>query len=446
MWLRIVFISLIILLNDYSNFKLVIASIVATAGIMILLPPADLNLFLLELLYYFTLSLFIQYKVETKQQIRKMTQEQQANFAKARYIHQNSLPEELPARKDLAIAAFYEPAEELGGDYYNIFKVDHGAMDVFFEQYFFYMFDVSGHGLDSALLANFINHTIENYFKMKHTQGEEVSPKQILEYIDQQYRAENYPDDYMICILAGVFNLKNYNFTYSSAGFQFPFYKVTNKGTAEEINTGGLPISSSVDKSLIELYNTTIDFKKDEMLFFNTDGLLEQTNISGNYTNQLQDKLTTTDYFHPAAVVQDIKEDFVNFNDSQSETDDITFLTIARLAGDLKEWKIKRKDHNFKQQQKEIIKHLTTSTVEEHQISSAFYKLSTLIWPSTTELKVIILTTSDYLMISLSGHKTKDNWQQLSSTQLETTDLKNNSKTFFCRQHGSKIYLFTSLD
>ena len=446
MWLRIGLISLIILLNDYSNSKLAITSLMATAGIIIWLPPADLNLLFLELLYYFTLSLFIQYKLESKQQIRKMTQEQQANFTKARHIHQNSLPEELPEREDLSIAAFYQPAEELGGDYYNVFKVDHGSMNVFFEQYFIYMFDVSGHGLDSAMLASFINNTIEDYFKMQHNEGEEVSPKQILKYIDQQYRAENYPGDYLVCLLVGVLDLKNYEFTYSSSGFQFPFYKISKNGVLEELSTGGLPISSSVDEKFIELYETTIEFKEDEMMFFTTDGLVEQTIDKGTYNEQLKTELTTIDYFHPAAVVEKIKEDFIASTGSEYGTDDITYLSIARLNSSLEEWEITAEEQNFKEQQTAIINYLDTLEFNTQTISTNFYKLSTLLWPHTSQLTIKILTTNDYFMISYTGKNQDRDWNQLIAQNFNPDQLKNNkTQIFSCNQHGNKVYLFSTI-
>jgi sigma-B regulation protein RsbU (phosphoserine phosphatase) len=448
LWLRIIFISLVIQLNNYSNSKLTISSILAITGIIILLPPTGINLLSLELLYYFTLNLFIHYKEQSEQEINKMVKEQDENFAKARHIHQNSLPKELPEREDLSIAAFYQPAEELGGDYYNVFKVDHGAMDIFFNQYFIYMFDVSGHGLDSAILGTFINNTIEDYFKMKHQEGAEVSPKQILKYIDQQYRAENYPDDYLVCLLVGVLDLENYKFTYSSSGFQFPFYKINRARKLDELQTGGLPISSSVEKEFINIYETTIEFKENEMMFFTTDGLLEQTMTEGRYKQRLKEKLTTSNYFHPAAVVEEIKRDFTTVLKAESgyANDDITYLAITRLNGTKEEWHINTAQQNFKEKQTDIINYLYDLEINTQTSITKFYKLSTLLWPYTEQLTVKILTTNDYLMISCTGNKQNSNWKEIINQNIITCGLDTSECDIFSStQHENKIYLFTNI-
>ena len=445
MWLRIFIISSLILLSNYFYFKPLISSSISIFIILILIPPANLNLVLLELLYYLLLILSLTYKQKTEDQITKMKEEQQANFAKARQIHQNSLPDKLPEKDDLSIAAFYQPAEELGGDYYNVFKVDHGAMDVFFEQYFIYMFDVSGHGIDSAMLSIFINNTIEDYFKLQHNEGEEVSPKQILEYIDEQYRAEGYPDDYLVCLLVGVLDLNNYEFTYSSSGFQFPFYKLKKNGSLNELDTGGLPISSSVDKSFVELEETTIEFKQDEMMFFTTDGLLEETVDAGMYNNKLNNELKSVDYFHPAVLVENIKNDFFNFTGSEYGDDDITYLTVARLSGNLKEWQI-TSEEQFRSKQQVITSYIQSLDIVSKDLSTIFKQLSTAIWKQTQQLSITTLQTNDYLMISFAGAKRKIKWQEIIIENLNLKQLEEAAiKIFPCNKHNNKLYIFASI-
>ncbi|WP_204701520.1 PP2C family protein-serine/threonine phosphatase [Halanaerobacter jeridensis] len=446
-WLRVILISSFILLSNYSYWKTIITSCLINISLLLIVPPLHLNLILLELIYYLTLISFSNYRQKTKEEIAKMKQEQQDNFTKARQIHQNSLPDSLPEKADLSVAAFYQPAAELGGDYYNVFKVNHGSMNVFFEQYFIYMFDVSGHGIDSAMLSIFINNTIEDYFKLQHNEGEEVSPKRILEYIDTQYRAEGYPDDYLVCLLVGVLDLNNYEFTYSSSGFQFPFYKLSKDGNLNELDTGGLPISSSVDKSFIELEETTIEFKKNEMMFFTTDGLLEQTVEAGMYNNKLKDELTTLDYFHPAVLVENIRHDFFNVTGSEYGDDDITYLTIARLNSELKEWTIEEKKDDLNKKQQVISSYLSDFSTIPEELISTFEYLSDLIWQKTHHLSITTLADRDYFMISLSGVQKEINWQKIITENLNLSQLQNKGiKVFPCNKHGNKLYLFTHLN
>ncbi|MGM0501610.1 MAG: PP2C family protein-serine/threonine phosphatase [Bacillota bacterium] len=403
---------------------------------------------LLSIAFYF----YLQFKSsqqqikKQQQQLKKMIEQQNSNFKKAKKIHQNSLPDNLPEKDDLSVAAFYQPAEELGGDYYNIFQIDHGSMDIFFDQYFIYMFDVSGHGIDSAMLSIFINNTIEDYFRLQHTQGEEVSPQKILNYITEQYRAENYPDDYLVCLFAGVLELNNYKFTYSSSGFHFPFYKVSKTGELAEIKTGGLPISSSIDKSFVELEETTIDFKQDEFMFFTTDGLLEQVTNSTRYGGQLEQKLKDINYFHPAFLVESIKRDFANFTGSEYGDDDITYLAIGRLDSKLKEWSITAKQQDFKVKKQEIINYLTFINSDITPIKEAFSKLATSIWQCVPELKVKVLITPEYLMISINIQQSQIDWHELIASKLDQGKLNQKIiEVFPSNKNNNQLYLFQKI-
>ena len=446
LWVRIIIISKLIFIFDYFYFKPITLSLLAISSTLFFAESTDWQLLIIEALYYLTLTSFLNYRSKTNLKIEKMEEKQSANFAKARQVHQNSLPDTLPTEDDISMAAFYQPAEELGGDYYNVFKVDHGSMNVFFDQYFIYMFDVSGHGIDSAMLAIFINNTIEDYFKLQHEKGETVSPEKILSYIDKQYRAEEYPGDYLVCLLVGVLDLNSYEFTYSSSGFQFPFYKLSPDGNLVELKTGGLPISSSVEQSFLELKETTIDFAKNEMMFFTTDGLLEQTIDSGMYNNELKEALKGIDYFHPAALVESIKNDFISFTGSQYGDDDITYLSIGRLAGESKEWEFAEENEELINRQNKIISYLHDSDIVNSHLINTLQDLTSLIWQKSHKLSVKTLVNEDYLMISLRGDKEEIEWNQFLENNLDLTKLKEEGIQIFpCSKHCTKVYIFAKL-
>jgi sigma-B regulation protein RsbU (phosphoserine phosphatase) len=374
--------------------------------------------------------------------LKEIQTQHQSNLAQAKMIHYNSLPDNLPQKNNLAVAAFYQPAEDLGGDYYNIFKIDHGAMDIFFEQYFVYMFDVSGHGIASAMLSTFINNTIEDYFSLYHNQGEEIVPKQILGYINKHYRAENYPDDYLICLLGGILDLNNYEFTYSSAGFQFPFYKINNTGTLTKLKAGGLPISSAIDNSLFELEEITISFAENEIIFCTTDGLLEQVINSNRYNEKLESRLKNIDYLHPSFLIESVKQDFINFNGSQSGDDDITCLAIGRPNGDLEKWQLKTEDDNFELTKKEITNYLAGLNSN----TDFFQPLINLGLEKSNQLSVIILASNNYLMFVLNTSKTNLNWIEIINNNPNLSQLKQESISFFCpNETNTKLYIFKSL-
>ncbi|PLS67408.1 MAG: ammonium transporter, partial [Cyanobacteria bacterium M5B4] len=72
----------------------------------------------------------------------------------ARHLQETILPKtrELQAIQSVDIAAFMEPANEVGGDYYDVFYVDRTA--------YITIGDITGHGLDSGIIMLMVQTTI----------------------------------------------------------------------------------------------------------------------------------------------------------------------------------------------------------------------------------------------------------------------------------------------
>ncbi|MBN1897133.1 MAG: HAMP domain-containing protein, partial [Spirochaetes bacterium] len=59
---------------------------------------------------------------------------------------QNSLiPQKIPSIKNMALSAYYSPAKEIGGDYYDFYKIDNNKLGII-------MADVSGKGVPAAMI------------------------------------------------------------------------------------------------------------------------------------------------------------------------------------------------------------------------------------------------------------------------------------------------------
>ena len=78
-----------------------------------------------------------------EEQRRRARFEQEMSIATE--IQKNFLPAELPARADLAFAAQYRPALDVGGDFYDVFEVGP-------DELYFVVGDVAGKGVPAALL------------------------------------------------------------------------------------------------------------------------------------------------------------------------------------------------------------------------------------------------------------------------------------------------------
>lgn len=347
-------------------------------------------------------------------------------FKKARDVHQRMLPKKLPETGEIIISTYYRPAEYIGGDYYNVIEIDHESMSPFFDQYLVYYFDVSGHGIDSTLLSIFINDTIESFLKLRHNPGEMISSKELMNYIDNAYQDEGFPDDYLVCIFLGLLDLNKNRLSYCSSGFQYPIFKIDMDKGLEKIKTGGLPISTALAfiEKTSEEKEMIID--KNSMILLTTDGLLEQEVNGTSYFEQI-DEILNSYRNCPAPFLKDIiYADFHNFSADGRIKDDLTFLILNRLEDKIKEWDSARSDLSNKVILEEIFNFLEESC-EGNKVSS-FYKLKNIIknillkennFKVLKSLYIKAYNNPEYLILSFEDKKNNLNWQQTAGNSFD---------------------------
>ena len=314
----------------------------------VLLIIANFLLLVLSLIIYKLLVKLENLQAETFELEDKITHLQDdlaEKLSKARNVHRKILPNKIPEPETLTISTFYQPAEFMGGDYYNIFQIDHGSMSSILNQYLIYYFDVSGHGIDSTLLSIFINDTLENYFKLKHNPGEKVDPGEIMNYIDLQYQNEGFPDDYIVCLFLGLLDLNSYKLNYASAGMQFPLYLIDKDKGLEKIEIGGLPLSTGLG-AVDSRPAGNFKLPENHTLLLSTDGLFEQRHNSKMYQSRAEEILQSNKSL-PAPFIKDaLVSDFHNFSGSKFGDDDVTFMLVERPEGKIKKWQLSKSREN----------------------------------------------------------------------------------------------------
>lgn len=274
-------------------------------------------------------------EAKEKDKIRNQLDELSLQLEKASKVHEAYLPKCLPQYENIEFASYYCPAEKVGGDLYGIQKVDHGAMNLIFDQVVVYLVDVTGHSIDSTLLSTFVKDTIENYFTSRHKEGEYISPGLILDYLKNVYLKEDYPGDYFIAIFLGVFDFKLKEFVYTSAGIQYPPLLVRNNETVLELEYGGIPISTSIPDELMVYEDDKINLENKDKILFYTDGIAEQRNEKDKtYFPRLKNVFKNNGEKRVSELKKIIKKDFKKFliKDNKPE-DDVTFL-LAELSFD----------------------------------------------------------------------------------------------------------------
>lgn len=253
-------------------------------------------------------------------------------IANAIKIHQRSLPETLPDSENISFASLYLPAEELGGDLFDAFQVDNGLLNDYFEQYVCFVADVSGHGLDSAMLAIFVKDTIRSFFKLKHLPGQLISPKEIIHFFIDQYRKEGYPEEYLVCLFITILDLKTMELIYCNAGLHICPVLAADEKNIFSLDNAGMPISTAINAGWLQYEDTTLPLVPEMTLFLMSDGLAEQRVNGEAYEGRLNMLFPEIWRSKPADIVRRIQEDFTDFLSYEKMKDDIT-LVVVKLIG-----------------------------------------------------------------------------------------------------------------
>ncbi len=275
-----------------------------------------------NLIYIYGNEKYVEYE-----RIRKKLDNEITNAMK---IHKRSLPESLPHTENISFSSLYIPADKLGGDLFDAFKIDNGLLNDYFEQYVCFISDVSGHGLDSAMLSIFIKDTIRSYFRLKYAPGQLVSPKEIMHFVLEQYTKEGYPEEYLVCLFLIVIDLKTSELTYCNAGFHKCPLLVMDGKEIIELNNGAFPITTAIDTELFKYEDHSHRLSIPMTLFIMSDGLMEQRSNNEYYEERLKKLVTEIHTMKPDNIVGRIHEDFTDFLRHEKISDDIT-LVVAKL-------------------------------------------------------------------------------------------------------------------
>ena len=259
------------------------------------------NSFSLQNLSSFLLLLAIIYAVITysRQALsRKQTIEQE--LLSAQELLQVLIPEALPSLPGYALTSSYRPAQEVGGDFFQIIPLPDGS-------YVIALGDVSGKGLRAAMAVSLIVGTVRTLADFSH------SPALILSGLNRRLH-NRLQGGFATCL---VLHLDAHGrCTLANAGHPAPFLN-----GHEVALTGTLPLGVLAEATYEE---SQLQLQIQDFLVLYSDGLLEARNPQGEIFSF--DRLATLVANRPSA------EQALQAAQSFGQEDDITVLTLTRLA------------------------------------------------------------------------------------------------------------------
>jgi sigma-B regulation protein RsbU (phosphoserine phosphatase) len=233
-------------------------------------------------------------------------------------IQRSLLPPELPDIPGIDLAAYYEPADNAGGDYYDFLPLPDNKWG-------FLIADVSGHGTPAAVLMAIMHALVHSH------QNSVCCPGEMLAKLNHRL-AERYtgPRGAFITAFFGVFDPSTRQAVYASAGHNPPRVKRCNDGSLFNLDVEpGLPLGIDGTEQY-PVATATLDVG-DQIIFY-TDGLTEAFNPDGKlFGTERLDQTLTNCALTADGLIQTVLSDLEKFTDGRKADDDRT-IVVAKIT------------------------------------------------------------------------------------------------------------------
>lgn len=170
------------------------------------------------------------------QEVRRQAERLAAELKAAGRYAESILPQDLDG--EVSVSSRHLPALELGGDSFNYLWIDDDHLLV-------YLIDVSGHGLEPALLSVSVHNLLRTRSMSNDTL---LKPEAVLTELNQLFQMEEH-DEHYFAMWYGVYQASSRMLRYASAGAP-PALLFSDSGTdlqVTELRTTSLPIGMFKD-------------------------------------------------------------------------------------------------------------------------------------------------------------------------------------------------------
>ncbi len=243
-----------------------------------------------------------------------------ADLSLAAEVQLAILPREFPPFPDIVsdvdIYATMKPAKDVGGDFYDFFRIDDDHLG-------FVMADVSGKGVPASLFMTM------SYTLLRFTGTKSLNPVSTVSDSNDMLSRESF-DSMFVTLFYGVYNIRTGEVHYVNAGHNPP-YLLKADGKVQM-----LPNSNNICMGVTEGFpyqESTLTLNKGDILVTFTDGVTEACDPTNNlYGEERLEALLATQSGNTAEQVTSAINDAVNAHANGAEqSDDITVLVIKRM-------------------------------------------------------------------------------------------------------------------
>jgi hypothetical protein len=238
----------------------------------------------------------------------------------ARRAQLRMLPRDIPSQEGIEIAAFSEPAREVGGDYFDFFSMAPGRLGIAIG-------DISGKGMPAALYMTLLKGSLQSRVEAQSR------PLEVLSHINRTFYASAEANTFATLIF-GVLHVEQRSLQVARAGHN-PFVRYRARDDSLDLfRPPGIGIGLEGGPTFERVtQEAQVDLDAGDVLVFYTDGLIEARNAAGEEFGE--ERLLDLIRAHPdvsaQALLDYIRDAYQHFVDGQESHDDMTCL-ILRLA------------------------------------------------------------------------------------------------------------------
>lgn len=213
----------------------------------------------------------------------------------------------------MSVCATMSPAREVGGDFYDCFKIDEDHVA-------FVIADVSGKGVPAALFMVTAKTLIKT--KAKHS----ISPARVLRDVNDEI-SENNEEDMFVTVFLGVLELSTGRFVCANAGHNPPVH-LHSDGRVEYLNVEKNFVLAGITG--MEFMENTFMLEPGDRFLMYTDGVTEAMNEQQEFfgEEQLLMRMKTEEArsLPVCKLLEYLGEEVRRFSAGAEQADDITML------------------------------------------------------------------------------------------------------------------------
>jgi sigma-B regulation protein RsbU (phosphoserine phosphatase) len=232
-------------------------------------------------------------------------------------IQQSLIPSYSPRIGSIRVAWRFEPCKQIGGDTFNFQYTGRHHIS-------FYMLDVCGHGVSSALISAAASQFLLTNYELSANAAEAVQPEAVLNRLERVFPFERF--DSFFTIVYVTVDYVNGRLAYSCAGHPSPIL-LHQDGSLEVLDAHGPVIGAGFGSPFRQ---KEIWLEHGDKIILYTDGVLDHPNPAGKIfgKQRFYDALQKHGQKSVATLMDSVQMTIKDFAGPTSSGDDLSMMAV----------------------------------------------------------------------------------------------------------------------